>query len=134
MWGQRISLIYFYLISVISIILLVIGIYHLVTFTLNLTMYDKYPTRWGGVEEQCENNYYPPRVLKQQIDIPPQLEASPSAIDIEKQKQLCLKNLERERKLHMIENLKNTITFTLTGAILFGLHFPVALRKSGKEK
>lgn len=138
--GQRISLIYFYLISTISIVLLVIGIYHLVTFAINAISYDKYPLRYAGGED-CEYLYgkYPRGV--DVVTVAPNgsttpggtVIPSPSPEEMEREKKACQKRIEAERKQNFIEDIRNAVVFTLMGTVLFALHFPLALKKA-KDK
>ena len=51
-------------------------------------------------------------------------------LDIKRQRQLCLNQQEEDRKQHKIDDLKNSITFTLVGLILFAIHFPLARKQS----
>ena len=129
MSGKTISIIYFYLVSIIGLVLLVIGIFHAVTFGVNNFVYDKYPLRYGGLD-RCEEGYDITKPTR--IDIP-QMVATPSAQEIERQKKLCLQNQEIERQQHKVDDIKNALTFILVGALLFGIHFPIALRRS-REK
>src|SRR3989344_3613701 len=101
MTGRRISITYFYLVSAISLVVLVIGIFHTVTFIVNSTMYEKYPLRWGAEEK-------------------------------EKALEVCRKNQEQERRQHRVEDIKNAVTFSLVGILLFSIHFPIALKRSNE--
>lgn len=118
MSGKLISVIYFYLVSVISLILLIIGVFHIISFTLNTTQFDKYPLTYG--EDRCLQPL--PAIDSKQSEG----DASLSA----KQKFDCLAQLEVERKQHRVNDLKNAITFPLLGLILFFIHFPIALKRS----
>lgn len=66
--------------------------------------------------------------------IVPALEVSglstPSAEDVKKQKQQCEKQLELQRKQYHLDDVKNTVAFTLVGLILFAIHFPLARKNS----
>ncbi len=128
MSGRQISLIYFYLVSAGALALIVIGVFNSVNFLINATQYKDYPLRY---QQDCDSIY--PIPVK--IAPPPLVESYPmpatqSAEEAEKQKQLCQKNLEKQRKQQMIDDLKNSITFTLVGATLFLIHFPIARRQS----
>ena len=133
MIGRLVSLIYFYLVSVISLILIIIGIYAIVTFILNTTQYDKYPLRF--LAEDCENIGYPykgPYSTGVMVESPVR-EASMSSEEKARLKASCDQRVEFERKQHQIEDIRNSIVFTLMGAILFAIHFPTA-RKISREK
>jgi hypothetical protein len=128
--GRLISLIYFYLVSIISIILLIIGLYNLVSFGVNSTFYDKYPLRYAG-NEDCSylNQSAPAKVIPAGTDNL----ASISAEETARQRTACENRVESERKQHKVDDIKNGIYFTLIGIILLGLHFPVALRRSAEK-
>lgn len=128
MSGRQISLIYFYLVSAGALALIVIGVFNSVNFVINATQYKDYPLRY---QQDCDSIY----PISVKIAPPPLVESYPmpatqSAEEAEKQKQLCQKNLEKQRKQQMIDDLKNSITFTLVGATLFLIHFPIARRQS----
>lgn len=129
MSGKLIATIYFYVISAGSLILIVIGIFNIVNFLINSTQYDKYPTRYNmpGDCESVPYKYGGP--VPATVDVRG-MSATPSAQELEKQKQACLKQDELDRKQHKIDDMKNTITFTLVGAVLFLIHFPLARKQS----
>lgn len=127
MSGKTIATIYFYIISAASLALIVIGIFNGVNFVINSTQYDKYPLRYGPGGD-CEGGFgYPMPMKVSPID---GRESTPSAKDLEKQKQICLKQQELDRKQHKIEDLKNALTFTLIGIVLFSIHFPLARKQT----
>lgn len=126
MSGKTIATIYFYIISAASLALIVIGIFNGVNFAINLTQYDKYPLRFGPAQD-CENGFGYPAPMKVS---PIGTESTSSAKDLEKQKQACLKQQEADRKQHKVEDLKNALTFSLVGVILFSIHFPLARKQS----
>jgi len=126
MSGKTIATIYFYLISAASLALIVIGIFNAVNFLINSTQYDKYPLRYP--QGSCEISpykfgHYPVMDIRGEV-------ATPSAAELEKQKQECLKQEDAERKQRKIDDLKNAITFTLVGLVLFSIHFPLARKQS----
>ncbi len=118
MSGKTIATIYFYLISAASLALIVIGIFNAVNFGINVTQYEKYPLRYP--QGNCEGYPY-------KFGPSP---ASPSATELEKQKQDCLKQENALSKQQKIDDLKNAITFSLVGTILFIIHFPLARKQS----
>lgn len=129
--GRLISLIYFYLVSVIGIILLIIGLYNAVSFGVNSIVYDKYPLRYAG-NEDC--SYLTQSTVPAKPITPPDgTTASVSASEQEQQKAACERRVEAERKQHQVDDIKNGIYFTLIGIILLALHFPVALRRSAEK-
>lgn len=127
MSGKTIATIYFYLISAASLALIVIGIFNSVNFVINSTQYDKYPTRYGP-PGSCEFYPVPYRVdVKAGVADP---ESTPSAEELEKQKQNCLRQEEIDRKQHRLDDMKNALTFSLVGTVLFLIHFPLARKQS----
>lgn len=122
--GKLIALIYFYLISAVSLGLIIIGIFNVGNLVINLTQYDNYPSRYGY--DNCENGYGP----KAPYAAPMQPEASVSAEQVQKQKELCLVQVELDRKQHKLEDVKNSVLFTSIGIILFLIHFPKARKQS----
>lgn len=128
--GKLISLIYFYLVSIIGLILLIIGIYNAVTFTVNITQYEEYPLRYVGNEE-CG---YPARSAEPIKPIDNAVLApTTTPEELTQQKKICEDRVERERKKQKVDDLKNSIYFTLTGVILLAIHLPIALRKSSEK-
>lgn len=127
MSGKTIATIYFYLISAAALALIVIGIFNGVNFVINSTQYEKYPLRFGQVID-CNNNFGP---VPYKIISPTSPEsATPSAQDLQKQKQQCETNVELQRKQYRLDDIKNTVAFTLVGIILFSIHFPLARKHS----
>lgn len=137
MSGRLIATIYFYVISAGSLILIVIGIFNIVNFIINSTQYDKYPTRYFGPAGSCESVPYKYGAYQVPVDIrgvPATPSANPgtgpSAEELEKQKKECLGQEELDRKQHRIDDMKNAITFTMVGIVLFIIHFPLARKQS----
>jgi ABC-type Na+ efflux pump permease subunit len=130
MSGKLISIVYFYLISAIALVLLVIGVFHSVSFLVNITQYDQYPLRFGGID-RC-GTYPQPAPYKETLPTPPS--ASASAGEQNQQQEQCEKSLVEERHQHKVDDLKNALTFSLIGLLLFGLHFPIALKRSRETK
>lgn len=131
MSGKTIATIYLYTISAASLVLIVIGIFNAVYFVINSTRYEKYPPRFGwGPYSSCDAPYdvaygppYPAKLIQT-------ANSSPSAEEWQRAKEICLKNEEAERKQHKIDDLRNSITFTLVGLVLFSIHFPLARKQS----
>lgn len=126
MSGKLIATIYFYIISAASLTLIVIGVFNAVNFGINITQYEKYPLRYP--QGSCENYPYKfgPYPAMDMRGFP----ATPSAEELEKQKQECLKQEDALSKQQKIDDLKNAITFSLVGSILFLIHFPLARKQS----
>lgn len=125
--GKLIALIYFYLISAVSIGLMVFATFAWANLVVNLTQYDQYPLRYGL--ENCE--YRPLVKGPYPVDIPT-TPASMSAQEKEEAKRVCLEQVEAERKQQKLEDIKNSAVFALVGVVLFLIHFPQA-RKLSKE-
>lgn len=126
MSGKTIATIYFYIISAASLALIVIGIFNVVNFAINSTQYDKYPLRYP--QGSCEG--YPYKFGPYPAMDVRGMSATPSAQELEKQKQDCLKQENALSKQQKIDDLKNAITFSLVGSILFLIHFPLARKQS----
>ncbi len=128
MSGRTIATIYFYLVSAASLALIVIGIFNAVNFLINSTQYEKYPLKYP--QGSCDNFPYKfgPYPAMEVRGVP----ATPSAKEQEQQKEACLKQEDALSKQQKIDDLKNAITFTLVGLVLFLIHFPNA-RKFSKD-
>lgn len=134
MSGKNIATLYFYIISAGAVVLIVVGIFNIVNFVVNSTQYDKYPLRWGGIsncEYAVDGAYYGPGPASVKV-VPPGagLETTPSAQEVQRAKKQCMENEESERKLHRVDDLKNALTFSLVGIVLFLIHFPQARKRS----
>lgn len=132
MSGKQIGLVYFYIVSAVSLGLIVIGIFNSVNFLINVTQYKNYPLRYQN--EDCDSIYPvplkgvpPPAIsIAQNYPVP----ATQSAQQMEKQKELCQRQIDEQRKRQKLDDLKNSITFSLIGLTLFLIHFPIARRNS----
>lgn len=129
---KLIGLIYFYVISAVSVGILIFATFSWASLIINLTQYDQYPLRFGTVN--CETNpysrgAYPLYPVSEDGKIP----ASMSAEEKENAKVVCREDVEAERKQNKLEDIKNSVTSTLVGIVLFLIHFPTA-KKMSKEK
>lgn len=122
--GKLIALVYFYVISAVSLGLIIIGIFNVGNLVINLTQYDVYPPRYGY--DNCESGYG----SKAPYAAPLQPEASMGAEQAQRQKELCLMQVELDRKQHKLDDVKNSVLFTSIGIILFLIHFPQARKQS----
>ena len=122
--SRVISVIYFYIVSLIAIILLIVGIHTAISYTVNITQFAQYPLPYGG-EDRC-NAYMVPQA--------PSPGKTAPAISSDQAKQQCLASLALERKQQRVSDLDNAVTFTLLGLLLFASHFPIALRRSRDGK
>ncbi len=124
--AKLISLIYFYVVSTIGLVLIIIGVFHTVNFIINSTQYDMYPLRYSSAS--CEYPYLNPKgPYPASLDVQP---ATPSAGERMKQVQECETLASLDRKQHRLDDLKNAITFSLVGILVFGIHFPLARKQS----
>lgn len=130
MVGRLIGLIYFYLISAISIGLLIFASFSFATLLINLTQYDKYPLRYGM--ENCEVDspqsyvkgpYATPVTDQGQI-------ATMSADERQVLKKRCEDQADYDRKQHKLDDIKNSLVATFVGLVLFLIHFPQARKMS----
>ncbi len=128
MSAKHISLIYFYLVSIIALIILTFGVYHSITLTLNLTQFEKYPLLYSN--EDCEfNPLYNPKG-PYPSEIAPA--ATPTPDELARQKIACENRVEQERKQRRLDDIRNAATFSVVGLLLFLTHFSLA-RKNSKS-
>src|SRR3989338_6852930 len=125
MSGKTIATIYFYIISAASLALIVIGIFNAVNFGINITQYEKYPLRYP--QGSCNNYPYkfgPYPATERGVHATPSasLGTGPSAKETEEQEKACIKQENELSKKQKIDDLKNSITFTLIGTVLFLIH------------
>ncbi len=134
MSGKQIGLIYFYIVSAAALGLMIIGIFNSVNFVINITQYKDYPLRYQN--EDCSSIY--PVPMKVAPPVPAEQSypviATQSSQETERQKQLCQKQVDTQRKKQKLDDLKNSITFSLVGLVLFLIHFPIARRNSKEPK
>ncbi len=131
MSGKQIGLVYFYIVSAAALALIIIGIFNSVNFLINITQYKDYPLRFQN--QDCSSIYPVPMKIAPPALSPDQnypVPATQSAQEIERQKELCQKQLDAQRKKQKLDDLKNSITFSLVGLILFLIHFPIARKNS----
>ncbi len=118
---KLIPLIYFYLLSLIGMILLIFGVFFTTHFLIGNFAYDQYPLKYGN-ESRCMTPSYP---------VPAKGENNEYSSD--EMRKDCLATLKDERQQTKIEDLEKSISFTLVGLIVFGVHFYFA-RKQKAEK
>lgn len=126
MSGKLIATIYFYLISAASLVLIIIGIFNGVNFLINSTQFEKYPLRYQQGDCEVFGLPYPYKIAPETT----RFDSSISAGEKQKQVENCEKQQELDRKQHKVEDLKNALTFTLVGLVLFLIHFPLARKQS----
>ena len=116
--------VYFYLLSVVGMVLFIIGLFNSIHYIVGITAYDKYPLRYGA-ESRCE--YMPkPVMVEGQKDIQSDVKAR-AASDAAREE--CLKSLEKERANTKIDDLEKAISFTTIGLLVFAIHFYFARRR-----
>lgn len=134
MHPRIIALIYFYVVSAAALMLLVIGIFDSVNLTVNLVAYDKYPLPYA---QDCNSSGVIPLSTASKVTSSPVAQvpepATPSAQQIQEQVNACLTSQTQERKQQEVGDIKNAITFTLVGLILFLIHFPIARRMTTEK-
>lgn len=110
---KLIPVIYYYLLSAVGMVLIIIGLFNTFNYVTGITIYEKYPLPYGN-ETRCD--YMPTSVKEEGITTPTRME--------------CLEGLEAERKKAQADDLKNAIAFTTIGILVFGLHFFFARKSS----
>lgn len=117
---KLIPILYFYILSIIGMVLFIIGLFHTFHYVIGTTMYEKYPLRYNA-ESRCDF-----------IGRPVPLDAK-ATLEVNKEvKSDCLKSLEQERINTKIDDLEKSIAFTIIGLLVFGIHFYLA-RKERRE-
>lgn len=114
---RLIPTIYFYLLSAIGMVLLIIGLFSSVHFITGIISYDKYPLRYGA-ESRCE---YMPKAIPVEGRKDIQSDAD-TKLD-------CLKSLEKERATTKAGDLEKSISFTSIGLLVFAIHFYFARKQ-----
>jgi hypothetical protein len=115
--SKLIPTIYFYLLSLIGFILLIIGIFSCIHFIIGITIYNKYPLP-NGMENQCMYSVPPlPAGDKQQLPMYKDQYAN------------CTKNLEEQRIFTKNQDLEKALSFTIIGLLVFGIHFYFARKQ-----
>ncbi|MEX2007501.1 MAG: hypothetical protein WD992_01895 [Candidatus Levyibacteriota bacterium] len=118
---KLIPTIYFYLLSAVGIVLLIIGIFNSFHYVAGITAYDKYPLKYGN-ESRCQYLATPVKVDNTQA-------VSDSEAQ-ERAKAECLESLEIERKNTKIDDFEKAIAFTVVGLVVFAVHFYFARKRS----
>ncbi len=117
---KLISILYFYILSIVGMVLIIIGLFNAFHFIVGITAYGKYPLRYNA-ESQCSYIYKPMSVDMQKD--------SRSDKEI---KDECLQGLEKERMNAKIDDLEKSVAFTIIGLLIFGSDFYFA-RKEKKS-
>ena len=117
---RLIPTIYFYLLSAIGMVLLIIGLFNSVHFITGISSYDKYPLRQGA-ESRCD--YMP---------VPVSIDGTKEKVatkEKDETKENCLKSLEKERANTKADDLEKSISFTAIGLLVFLTHFHFARKQ-----
>lgn len=112
---KLIPTIYFYIVSLIGLILLIIGIFSSIHYLVNTTQYSQYPLGYG-VESRCEGTLPPPKGVVQPMNLP----ATNN----------CYQELDQERQQLKTQDLEKALSFTIVGLIVFSIHFYFARKQS----
>lgn len=110
--NSTIKAIFTNLIFVIGIILTIVGFISGSNTIAKLIIFDKYPLN-GYEESRCDNDMYAARPMVKDGN-----QEEISEDDLQKQKELCLENLERDRKVRLVDSVSNSISFFVAGIIL----------------
>lgn len=113
---RLIPTIYFYILSLVGMVLLIIGLFTTVHYIVGVSAYPKYPVPYGN-ESRCTIQMLP---------------ADKSSVTPEQVRDGCLKDLDTERVIAKANDLEKSISFTLIGLAVFGIHFYFA-RKTKRE-
>lgn len=115
---KLIPTIYFYTVSLIGLVLLIVGIFASIHYVVNVTQYSKYPLGYG-LESRCGQN----------LSQPVKGVAQPMIME---NYNSCVQEVEQERQQLKTQDLEKAISFTLIGAVVFGIHFYFARKQSAK--
>ncbi len=118
---KLIPTIYFYLLSAVGIVLLIIGVFNAFHYVVGLTAYEKYPLKYGN-ESRCQYMSVPAKEIG--------VETSGDSVEQEQAKKDCLNSLEAERKNTKIDDFEKAIAFTVVGLVVFTVHFYFARKRS----
>jgi len=105
--------IYFYVLSLVGMILLIIGLFSAIHYVVGVSAYPKYPLQYGN-EGRCSLQMFPI--------------GEKSAVTPQQMRNECLKDLENEREITKVNDLEKSISFTLIGLAVFCIHFYFARR------
>ena len=89
-------------------ILLIIGLFSVIHYVVGVSAYPKYPLQYGN-EGRCSLQMLPV--------------GEKSAVTPQEMRKECLRDLENERVITKADDLEKSISFTLIGLAVFGIHF-----------
>ena len=112
---KTIPLLYFYTVSLIGFVLLIIGIFSSIHYFVNISSYTDYPLGYIP-ETRCAPMQAPPQVVPGKIDT---TQTQQSYLD-------CIKNIQAERQILKTKDAEKALSFTIIGLLVFGIHFAYA--------
>ena len=154
---RLIPLIYFYIVSLIGLIILIVGIFSDVHFLVNKLSYTDYPLSYDTTQRCIQPQPYPlmkgaavpaaggaiggqtggVRVEKGVTTkiVQPMPSGTPTPVEIMQPVPNyyytdCLKQVADERKQAEVADLEKALSFTIVGLIVFSIHFYFARKKS----
>lgn len=125
MTPKNIGAVYFYLVSLISLFVIVGGIFSSVHTGLKIMIYEKYPSRFGPPIGMCRT--VPPIPAMEKL---PAYVSTPSGQEMENWKKECEENALIEGKRQKIDDITRSVVMLLVGGALFAYHFPKARKSS----
>jgi len=114
---KLIPTIYFYTVSLIGLVLLIIGIFASIHFVVNITQFSNYPLGYNPID-RCQTPQ----------PVPAKGTTEPVISTVSKED--CLKEVDQERQLLKTQDLEKAVSFTIIGSIVFSIHFYFARKQS----
>lgn len=111
-FAELIKSIYLYLFTAIGLILIIVGIFQLSNYVINIAVFEKY--QLGYEENRCDYMTQPVAVEAGKAAPDPALQ--------QKQKDECIKTLEEFRRYKKITDGARAITFLIVGGGVFAFH------------
>ncbi|MDE2026304.1 MAG: hypothetical protein KGJ07_07455 [Patescibacteria group bacterium] len=115
---KLIPLIYFYTVSLIGLVLLIIGIFSDIHYIVNIASGSQYPLPYG-VDQRC---------MVPAIPFPSGY-AQKQSSDQQPAYQTCLKSVEEDRAMTKRTDLEKALSYSVVGLFVFAIHFYYARRK-----
>lgn len=109
--------IYFYSVSLIGLVLLIIGVFSDIHYVVNITSGPVYPLPYG-LDQRC---IMPAPPVPSET---PQKQPTDTAAYT-----TCIKSVEEERVLTQRNDLEKALSYTIIGLLVFTIHFYYARRK-----
>lgn len=112
-FGDLIKSIYLYLFTAVGLILIIVGIFQLSNYVINITVFEKY--QLGYEENRCDYLVQPVAVeAGKTAAVDPKLQ--------KEQREKCLTTLEEFRRYKKITDGARAITFLVVGGAVFAFH------------